>query len=34
MDELLEIKTENIDLFDRTITGELKTNAGKNSSLS
>ena len=28
--ELLEIKTENVDLFDRTITGGLKTEAGKN----
>ena len=28
--ELLEIKTENVNLFDKTITGGLKTDAGKN----
>ena len=28
--ELLEIKTENVNLFDKTITGGLKTDSGKN----
>ena len=28
--ELLDIKTENVDLFNKTITGGLKTDAGKN----